>query len=82
MEHRNIRVVYIDDYKKYLRLRQDEPMLEHHLRTARTVHQVLEAKPEMTDAEISRVYAEILDVCSEENDWAFDYAIEFIQRYF
>ena len=34
------------------------------------------------DAEIIGVYAEILYVCSEENDLAFDYAIEFIQRYF
>jgi hypothetical protein len=82
MEHGIIRVVCIDDYKNYLRLREDEPMLEHHLRTARIIQQVLDAKPEMTDEEISRVYAEILDVCSNEDDWLFDYAMNFIEIYF
>lgn len=82
MEHGNLRDILISDYEYYLNLYHEDPMLEHHLRTSRIVHEVIDKLPTLDGLLIIRLYAEILDVCSNGEDWALEYALNFVQMYF
>lgn len=81
MEHGNLREVFIADYEHYLAINENDPLFGPHLRAARTVKEVVEKRPWLDELMIIRLYAEILDVCSNQEDWAFDYGINFVDIY-